>query len=361
MNKYCFMLLLSCVSAFADEPEWKRIYPGVEFSFPRDHGSHPDTQTEWWYVTGQGTDEQGKEIGYQFTIFRFGIIHEDEQEDSDTLQPNHLLMGHMAVADISNQSFYKAERIRRAGAGFAGASEEKMYSWIGDWEIDQDETGTITIKATAREEGISLNLTLNPLKKPVFHGKDGYSQKGEEVGNASVYYSYTRIQTSGTITIEGTEHQFTGTSWFDHEYGSSQLGEGVAGWDWWGIHLDDGSELMLYQLRYKEGGAIPQSSATLVKPSGEDIQFNKEDWILTPLSFWESKRTGGKYPVEWELKIPKHNININLQAKLNNTEMVTDRSTGVTYWEGPVAVTGSHTGSGYMELTGYAGIFNNTF
>jgi predicted secreted hydrolase len=346
--------------SFADETTWLQVQPGVEFHFPRDHGSHPNYQTEWWYVTGQVADEKGNEFGYQFTIFRFGIIHETNDNDAN-LTPQHLLAGHLAIADINKQTFTKAERIRRAGAGFAEASETELHSWIGDWDIQQDDKGVITISAADQDKGISIQFTLTPEKDPIFHGDHGYSQKGEEVGNASAYYSWTRLKTNGQLTIQDQTFKVHGDSWFDHEYGSSQLGDDTAGWDWFGLHLDDGSELMLYQLRKKEGGAIPQSSATIVNADGESIQINQEDWSLLPLSYWTSKETKAKYPIQWRLQIPSHHIDMTIQAKVNQSEMVTNESTNVTYWEGPVGISGSHSGSGYMELTGYADIFSKTF
>lgn len=358
MNNRFFVYLMMSAFAFAQEDTWKRIQPGVSFDFPRDHGSHPAYQTEWWYVTGHVTDEVGNEYGYQFTIFRIGLMNENGTQNLD---PNNLLAGHFAVADIKKHTFLKAERIRRAGAGFVEASEESLHTWIGDWEIKLDQNNPISIIAADREQKISLELELEIVKPPVFHGKNGYSQKGSETGNASAYYSWTRLATAGTLMADGTAHSVKGISWFDHEWGSSQLGEGVEGWDWFGLHLDDGSELMLYQLRNEDGSAIPQSSATLVHPNGDVEYFNSEDWVLSPKAYWKSKITNGNYPIEWQLSIPKQNINITIKARLNTSEMVTKQSTGVTYWEGPVAITGSHTGRGYMELTGYAGIFTNTF
>lgn len=360
MNRLLLSLLLISISNIANATDWLRIQPGVQLQFPRDHGSHPDYQTEWWYVTGQVADDEGNAFGYQFTIFRFGIIP-DKGNDDVNLTPHHILAGHMAIADINNQTFTKAERIRRAGAGFAETKETHMHAWIGDWEIQQNGQEVITISAMDQDSGISMQLQLNPQKELVLQGNRGYSQKGDELGNASAYYSYTRLATSGKIGINGKTYAVKGTSWFDHEYGSSQLGEGVAGWDWFSIHMDDGTELMLYQLRKEEGGAIPQSSATLVKADGSSIQIKKADWTLTPQFFWKSDETGARYPIQWHLQIPSQRIDMTIQAKVTPCEMVTNESTNVTYWEGPVAVTGSHSGSGYLEMTGYADIIANKF
>lgn len=360
LNRMLVVFLIPSLSCLANEAEWFRVQPGVQFDFPKDHGSHPDYQTEWWYATGQVSDNDGNEFGYQFTIFRFGI-NPDSNNEEVNLTPYHLLAGHVAITGINDQKFMKAERIRRAGAGFAEAVESHLHSWIGDWEIVHDEDDTLSITATDQDNGFSIQLQLDPVKSPTFHGDNGYSQKGDEVGNASAYYSWTRLKTSGQLKIGDITYEVNGTSWFDHEYGSSQLGKGVAGWDWFSIHFDDKSELMLYQLRKEEGGAIPQSSATIVKKNGDVITVNQEDWTLTPLSFWKSEETGANYPIKWQLEIPKHQIDVRIEARVKHTEMVTKESTNVTYWEGPIHTSGTHTGTGYMELTGYAEIFSNTF
>ncbi|MBZ0255782.1 carotenoid 1,2-hydratase, partial [bacterium] len=324
------------------------------FLFPRDHGSHPDYRTEWWYFTGQAQSSTGRRFGYQFTIFRVGIQSGDKAEGEPDMSPRQVLAGHFAIADISKNDFRLAERFRRIGAGFADASLSDMRAWIGDWELKRNENDEVSITASDRDKSIRIEFTLTPSKPLVFQEAGGYSKKGSESGNASAYLSWTRMKTNGALSIDGEELSVNGDSWFDHEWGSSQLGEGVQGWDWFGLHLDDGRDLMLYGLRKKDGGFIPESGGTLVETDGTAHPLAREDFTMQPTGYWTSPETSAKYPVQWEVEIAKYEISFQVRPLVKQSEMNAKHSLGVIYWEGPVELTGKTTGRGYMELSGYA-------
>lgn len=338
--------------------EWKEVLPPLSLEFPRDHGSHPEYRTEWWYFTGRLESEAGEPFGYQFTIFRQGFIAGKPAEGEPDLTPRHILAGHFAIADIGAGEFRHADRIRRAGAGYAEARENRLHTWIGDWETEQLEDGSIRMIAADREAEIAIDFTLAPVKPYVLQGIGGYSQKGDDPGNASSYVTNPRMKTVGTLVSGGRKHRVSGESWFDHEWGTSQLGEDVEGWDWFGLHLDDGRELMVYYLRREDGGPAAHSSGTLIARDGSTKRLTLEDYTLEPLSTWTSPETGIAYPLEWRIRIPGADIDITSTPPLEGCEMRTEESTGITYWEGPVELNGSVTGRGYMELTGYADSMN---
>ncbi|MBI1390086.1 MAG: carotenoid 1,2-hydratase [bacterium] len=362
MNRRLILLLfLMALAPVYAQTGWKQVMPGVELEYPRDHGAHPDTRAEWWYFTGQAADSSGRRFGYQFTIFRVGLDDRPVTPDESAMRARQILIGHLAVADIRNNRYESADRVRRAAAGFASAATDDMRAWIGDWSLARAPDDFITLDAYDREHDMGVSIELHPTKPLVYQGENGYSQKGEEPGNASAYVSWTRLETSGRLTWKGETFEVSGLSWFDHEYGSSQLGEGVSGWDWFGLHLDDGRDLMLYGLRGAGGSLAPQSGGTLIEADGSTRRIAESDFILTPLRTWTSPATGAEYPAAWRVEIPSCGLNLTVSSLVDDAELDARRSMGVVYWEGPVKVEGSITGSGYMELTGYATSLKNRF
>jgi predicted secreted hydrolase len=201
------------------------------------------------------------------------------------------------------------------------------------------------------------------LKSPVLHGQNGLSQKGEGEGRASYYYSLTRMQTDGEIVVDGQKERVRGLSWMDHEFGSNQLREDQVGWDWFSIQLDNETELMLYLIRRKDGSPDPYSSGTLVKADGTTKQLGLNEFRVEILERWKSARSGANYPMKWKVAIPAEEIELEITPAFRDQELITNRSTRVTYWEGAVRVGGtvrnkSVLGSGYIEMTGYAGRLN---
>ncbi|MFN0205056.1 MAG: lipocalin-like domain-containing protein [Planctomycetota bacterium] len=364
-----FILMAFCYVCAAPSG-WERISPSLTMSFPRDHGAHLQFQTEWWYVTGEVEDASGSQFGYQLTIFRRGLSPGNVTTGE---KPLHVLAAHFAVVDLSKKKFNHTSRLRRLDGNLAFASEQKLHCFLEDWEIQQLQDGTIDVRASDAASETSIQFQLNIKKDAVLHGKNGYSQKGPDPGNASAYLSWTRLATRGTLQIQGKNLNITGESWFDHEWGTSQLASGVVGWDWFGLRFDDGRELMLYGLRRPDGTYLKQSGGTLIDTvnigntvdkdgnGGKARSLTFDDFEMKPLAHWTSPATKGKYPIRWRIRIPGEKIELDVTAKINNSELDTSDSTGVIYWEGPVRVEGTHRGTGYMELTGYAGTLGGRF
>ena len=221
--------------------------------------------------------------------------------------------------------------------------------------------GVIAITARDPDQGISLDLELRPQRELVRHGDRGYSRKGEAIGNASAYLSWTRLDVSGELEVDGSRVTVEGAAWFDHEWGTSQLGDGVVGWDWFSLRLDDGRDLMLYRLRQARGGAARHSSGTVVNVDGTVSTLARDDATIEVLERWTSPATGARYPVRWRLRIPAHDIELGVRALLAASELDGSATTGVIYWEGPVEASGTQGGEGYVEMTGYAGTLEGLF
>lgn len=347
---------LAGVSLTAQAPAWKEAAPGRAIVMPADHASHPDYKIEWWYYTGNLNAADGRRFGYQFTFFRVGI-------DPAPVNPSRwavrdLFMTHLAVTDVSGRRYQFTERLNRAGPGWAGASTESYRVWNEDWQASLGPDGVHRL--TAASEGFGVDLRLAETRRPVLHGEQGYSRKGESAGHASHYYSLTRMPTRGTLTIDGRPVEVTGQSWMDHEFGTTFLEPEQVGWDWFSLQLDDGHDLMVFQLRRADGSVDRRSSGTLVAPDGTSSSLAASDGFrLEPGRQWTSPASGARYPIAWRVLMPGPGIDLAVNAAIDNQELRTPL-TGVTYWEGAIDVTGtiggrSVKGRGYLEMTGYAG------
>ncbi len=336
-------------------PEWRQATLGYEYAFPRDHGPHEDYRIEWWYYTGNLRAVDGRAFGYQLTFFRTGVSRDLESPSRWAVR--HLYLAHFAISDIERRSFRFFERINRRGIGWAGAAGEPHRVWNEDWELTLRD-GRHHLKA--KEDGHGIDLVLTSRKPIVIHGEGGISRKGEQAGNASHYYSLTRLLTTGSLTIDGERLNVTGTSWMDHEFGTSFLEEGDLGWDWFSLQLDDGRELMLYRIRRAGDVVSPYSSGTLIDRDGRTRHLRLDDFQLTPGARWRSAATGASYPIDWTVAIPDLRLRLRVEAAFPGQELRTTESAGVSYWEGAVRATGSEgetrvEGLGYLEMTGYAG------
>lgn len=341
--------------------EWRRITAPLVTSFPRDHGAHFDCRTEWWYATGELASASGARFGFQVTVFRQGTDPEPLAEGASPLRVKHVYAGHFALVDLSTGELVRAERLRRATPGLAFASTETLDVRLESWTLALDAAGALTLAADDVASGIALDLVLTPEKPLVLHGADGISRKGDAAGDASAYASWTRLAARGTLVRRGTRDDVTGGAWFDHEWGSSQLGAGVIGWDWFALRLDDGRELMAYLLRRADGSVHPVSSATLVERDGRATFVPLAGFTCVASETWTSPHSGAVYPARWRIRVPAAALELEVAARTPDCELDGRASTGVIYWEGPVLVTGSSTGTGYAELTGYAGSLARRF
>lgn len=332
---------------------YARAYAPRPFVFPDDHGPHPDFRTEWWYITGNLADAQGRRFGYQLTLFRIAVSPTLPAADS-AWRTQQIVMGHFAVTDVAADRHYGFERFSRAAVGLAGAQTRPFRVWLEDWSLAGTDQDAFPMRVQAGQNGVGVELTLATAKPPVLQGESGLSQKSAEPGNASYYYSYTRLPTRGVVTVGEERFEVSGASWLDREWSTSALGPEQSGWDWFALHLDDGRELMLYRLRRQDGGVDPYSSGVLVDADGGAQRLRAEDMAFEILATWTSPHTGDVYPSRWRLRLPAEDMELTVTPRVADQEMQMQ----VRYWEGTVAVAGraggeAVSGQGYLEMTRY--------
>ena len=322
------------------------------FHFPADHGPHGDFRDEWWYVTGNLDGPKGRRFGFQITFFRHGI-QRGKRPGASHWAGQDAWMAHVALTDVAGQRYLSFQRISREGVGLAGARAEPFKVWLDDWSIKGAAEGGYPWRFKAQQDGIALDLELNPSKPPVLQGDRGLSQKSAEPGNASYYYSITRMTARGTVSVAGDPIPVSGLAWFDREWSTSMLAPHQAGWDWFSLQMDDGTDLMYFRMRNTEGGDDPLSSGAVIAGDGTTQHLNLKDVALKALDSWASP-AGYDYPSSWRLSIRPRGETLIIKPVLADQEFRHD----ARYWEGAVDVldeaTGLIKGRGYVELTGYA-------
>ncbi len=337
----------------AENNSFAKVFKPRAFVFPQDHGAHPEYRIEWWYFTGNVKTQTERKFGYELTFFRFALTPEQTKTPS-VWRDNQIYMAHFALTDVEKNKFYVDERTSRAGNGLAGASSDHYHVWLHDWKAESINGNDSNIELTAKSDDFSIALQLQAKKKIVLQGERGLSQKSPEPGNASYYYSYTRMQTTGHIKIKQTSYDVKGTSWMDREWSSSALSKEQSGWDWFALQLSDNSELMFYQLRRKDGNISSNSLGAVFHADDSKTDLNLSEIEIKVLDQWKSPHTQINYPSKWHLLIPKLGIDLTITPLINDQEL----NVRYRYWEGAVGVTGtkqgqSISGQGYVELTGY--------
>lgn len=355
---------ISAVESLQGETEgYLRAEGPRDFTFPEDHGPHPGYRTEWWYYTGNLFTESGRQFGYQLTFFRNQLSPPDSmalKPSSPDWKTNQLYMAHFALSDIQNQQHYDFERFSRGALELAGARADSFRVWLEDWQAFKPQNaavqpnGSMPVHLEVAANGMGIKLQLDPTKPLTLQGERGYDQKGTDPGNASYYLSFTRMQTSGTVTVDGESYPVNGRSWMDHEWSTSALGSEQVGWDWFSIQLSNGYDLMYYRLRNTDGSVSQFTSGSLIDPEGNKIKLDKSEVHAKVLDRWTSSHSGARYPVEWELKIPDKNLELRLKTTIPDQEM----NISFTYYEGSFSVSGSMDGEAvggdaYIEMTGY--------
>jgi predicted secreted hydrolase len=325
-------------------------------TFPDDFGSHEDFRTEWWYYTGnlQQTPE-GRHFGFELTIFRVGLLPPTAELPTDSEWYGHsVYFAHFALSDVEEDNFYAFERYSRPGPGLAGAQSDPYRVWLDDWNITALEPGVYRLQAAQAD--IALELMLTDEMGIILHGENGYSRKGDSVSNASYYYSQPRLRAEGFVQLHGVRYSVRGLAWKDHEFSTSVLDENQIGWDWFSLQFEDGRALMLYQLRERDGGTSTTSSGTFIA-ADKTTHVQHTDFGITVLEQWRSPHTGGMYPAAWEIRLKAPDCLLDVHPWMADQEL---NFSTVTYWEGAVRFEGTCTGApvrgtGYVELTGYAG------
>ena len=338
------LTLLAAVQASDFAP----VVEGRPLVFPADTGAHPDCRTEWWYVTGWLTDENGAERGFQVTFFR--VATGIGADNPSRFAPRQLILAHAAIADPATGHLLHAERAERGLEPLAGAAPERTRAWIGDWALTLD--GDDRYQARIETETFALDLDLTPAGPPVLNGSEGFSQKTPAPNHASYYYSRPQLAVRGRMRLNGEERPVAGRAWLDHEWSSELLSDEVQGWDWIGINLHDGGSLMAFQMRQADGSVL-WSAGTLREGSASPRHLTPEQVRFHPQRRWQSPRTGKSYPVAWGLEIDGRSWE--LLPLMDDQELDGRQSTGVVYWEGAVRLMAGdrEIGRGYLEMTGY--------
>ncbi|MEO8378116.1 MAG: lipocalin-like domain-containing protein [Acidobacteriota bacterium] len=364
--------------------EFRPAVPGYEFAFPRDHGSHPEYRTEWWYYTGHLRTESGKRYGFELTFFRVGMVPglavdgwrlagdeapaqsnrrpaatDSRQPPTANRQPEEsrwdlqsVYPAHFAITDVAAGEFRTHEKMSRGSVFTAQAAEGKLDVFNESWRATTNPDGSWRI--SAKEGTDSIDLTLRSEKPPAIHGENGVSVKAQGAGFASHYYSMTRLEASGRVNGQNA----TGQAWMDHEFGSAMLRESQQGWDWFSVQLDNETELMLYVIRRTDGTPDVTSSGSLIASDGNVIHVRHDQMRITPLARWKSPKSGATYPMGWRVELPSFKVSLTMRPLMKAQELITRGSTRVTYWEGACEVSGTFGGSpvrgdGYVEMTGY--------
>lgn len=321
--------------------------PGRVFTFPRDHGSHPEFRTEWWYVTGHLDGANGQRFGFQVTFFR-----QARRDDSGNVQ--HLHLAHTALLNAETGRFLHDEKLNREGWD-AASSLSTLDVRNGNWSLRLDEkTNRIHVTATVRAE-VLLTLELEPSKPLVVFGKEGVSRKGDSPSAASHYLTFPRLKASGTVKAGTAEHRVTGEAWMDHEFSSSQLDGGQVGWDWAAVQLRDGRDIMVYRMRREDGSSDASSTLTVINPDGSQMALKRDAFTWTPVEKWRSPHTQAEYPNRVRFGFDNETFEL---KPLTADQEQGGKLSGVPYWEGACDVLdkqGKVVGRAFLELAGYAG------
>ena len=358
-------LLVADVLGGIGTPGLARALEPRTFVFPADHGPHETFAAEWWYLTGNLQTADGQPFGYQVTFFRTSLGTTNPTTGGSAWATTQVWMAHFAVVDVEAGRFYAFDRFQRGALGLAGATASPWRVWLDDWSLAQEGDAPFPLRVRAREptdssaDGgyeIAVDLRISPLKDVVLQGDRGLSQKGPTAGNASYYFSFTRLQTDGVIRLGDRELAVEGTSWLDREWSTSALEDGQIGWDWFALQLSDDTELMFYRLREADGSPSRYSAGTLVRADATSSALDAEDVQLSVERTWASPIDGTVYPAAWRLVVPARGIDLRIEPLLENQEL----DLAFRYWEGAVRASGNGqngapvSGRGYVELTGYA-------
>jgi predicted secreted hydrolase len=335
-------------------PGFARAMAPRAFSFPADHGAHPDFRSEWWYFTGNLAAADGRHFGFQLTFFRVALAP-DAAPRGSAWATNQAWMAHFTLTDTEAGRFHAAERLARGALGLAGAEVSPFRVWIDDWQAaGRTPAGLFPLRIRASHGEVAVELELSTTRPMVLQGLQGWDRKGPEPGNASYYYAFTRLEAQGHVQSHDVRFEVTGAAWLDREWSTSALGPDLAGWDWVSLQLSDGRDLMLYRLRRKDGSAGPLSKGALILPDGARIALSDREFELEARRWWISPTTGVRYPVALSVAIPSQGLSLEIAPRLDDQEL----DLSVRYWEGAVLAKGragaeAVTGQGYLELAGY--------
>jgi predicted secreted hydrolase len=349
-------LAISAALGSGDLAGFARALAPRAFSFPADHGPHPEFRTEWWYYTGNLETAAGRHFGFQLTFFRTALAPPvaGAVDRASAWSARQLYLAHFALTDTAGRRFHAWSRLSRQALGLAGARASPFRVWLEDWSAESEATSGLPVRLRAAEGDVAIDLVLASDKPVALQGDHGLSQKGPEPGNASYYYSLSRMSARGTVSVNGEPLAVSGLAWMDREWSTSALGTELVGWDWFALQLDDGRDVMVYRLRRRDGGTEAHSVGALIAADGATRALAVGDVTLDALDHWTSPRSGVRYPSRWRLAIPDAALSLEITPRLPDQELIV----GTRYWEGAVRADGTAagrpiTGRGYVELVGY--------
>jgi predicted secreted hydrolase len=326
------------------------------FEFPRDHGPHPAFRQEWWYFTGNLAATDGERFGFELTFFRVALVPPaDERVQASAWRAREIYVAHFAVTDVARKRFRFHQKLSRAALGLAGAQSAPLHVWLDDWSLEESAAGNSGHwKLHAAQPGYAIDLALELQSAPVLNGAAGLSRKSEQAADATYYYSVPRLAVTGRLVRDAKPVELHGLAWLDREWGSGGLGPRQAGWDWFGLPLDDGSALMFYALRDKDGARDAHSAGTFIAADGSTRALSNTDVSIAVSGSWRN-RSGERYPAGWRIRVPTLALDLTVHPALADQEL----RTTPPYWEGAVDVSGDRSGEivrgrGYVELVGYA-------
>jgi predicted secreted hydrolase len=349
-------LAVSTALGSGDLTGFARALAPRAFSFPADHGPHPEFRTEWWYYTGNLDTAAGRHFGFELTFFRTALTPPSASvvDRASAWSARQLYVAHFALTDTAGRRFHAWSRLSREALGMAGARTSPFRVWLDDWSAESESPSSLPMRLRAAEGDVAIDLVLASEKPVALQGDRGLSQKGPEPGNASYYYSLSRMHARGTVSVNGEPLAVSGLAWMDREWSTSALGPELAGWDWVALQLDDGRDVMVYRLRRRDGGTDSHSAGALIAPDGATRPLAAADVTLDALDHWTSPRSGVRYPSRWRLAIPDAALSLEITPRLADQELIV----GTRYWEGAVRAEGTAAGRpvtarGYVELVGY--------
>ncbi|PXX11657.1 putative secreted hydrolase [Nitrosomonas ureae] len=341
-----FSLLITGV--YAESGRLKPVTPDYKLSFPLDYGAHQDFRIEWWYITGWLETEDKKSLGFQVTFFRYATDH--NHDNPSHFAAKHLIIAHLALSDPAVGKVMHVEKTAREGFDLAYAKPGNTNVRLDDWTLVREEDGRYQVDMQASDFGLQLLLT--PTQSMMLQDMDGFSRKGPKPEQASYYYSEPHLSVTGTVFRQNNPVKVKGRAWLDHEWSTAYLDPDAEGWDWVGANLDDGSALMAFQIRAKQGGKV-WAYAALRDAQGNMTFFDPDEVEFTPIRTWRSPHTEAVYPVAMHVRTGE--IEWRLTPLLDDQELDARQSTAAVYWEGAVMLTKDNkpAGRGYLELTGY--------
>ncbi len=329
-------------------------FPQIPVVLPRDFAAHPDFKNEWWYYTGHLTGADGRRYGFELTFFRIRTVNMwHKHVPVWWFMYPHGLVAHLAISDKTNKMHYAIDVLQKNSKDNVGAATDAYHVWLRDWYVKAEGAKHHLVASDGR---IGVDLVFEPQKPPTLHGEHGYHWKGVD-GIPSYYISFTRMEGGGTITLNGRSSPVTGLAWMDHEYSSFRPKQTTQGWDWFAIQLDNRREVMLYQMRRRDGSVSTDSTGTLVEPDGASRSIIMPEYQIRSTGSWTSPTSHGQYPMGWTITLPNVPAELTVTPSFEAQEMVMDLS-DITYWEGACDVRGTWagrpvTGLAYTELTGY--------